>query len=100
MYRKINYIAGSLAASNPSVSFIILLGGPIFKGMDLLLQQAKALLEKQGIGGEQMEEILEINRKLPVQAMLLAGGYPPCLELEPVSYVSKIDCCPPESFRE
>jgi pimeloyl-ACP methyl ester carboxylesterase len=118
-------ISGILAATDPSVSFIVLLSGPGLKGVDLILQQARALLEEQGIGGDQMETILTTNRKLymtaldytvseedrklSIQAMLLASGYPSeialqqtsallspwyltYLELDPVSYFSKVSC--------
>jgi pimeloyl-ACP methyl ester carboxylesterase len=94
-------IAGILAATDPSVSFIVLLSGPGLKGMDLILQQAQTLLEEQGVGGEQLETILSTNRKLymtaldytvseedrkqSIQAMLLASGYPSEIALQQTS---------------
>ncbi|AEV28977.1 lysophospholipase [Sphaerochaeta pleomorpha str. Grapes] len=118
-------IAGILAADNPSVAFVILLSGPGLAGMDLVLQQTRALVQGQGFSEEQIEAIIATNkklyttaldssvsleaRKLSLEAMLMASGYPAekaleqvnallspwyltFLALDPVTYFSRVSC--------
>jgi alpha-beta hydrolase superfamily lysophospholipase len=118
-------IAGILAANDPSVAFAVLVSGPGLKGKDLILQQTKALIQGQGFSEEQIEKIVETtcklygtaldsslsleDRKLSVEAMLMASGYPAevalqqatallspwyltFLALDPSIYFSKVSC--------
>lgn len=118
-------IAGILAADNPSIAFAILLSGPGLSGMDLILQQTKALAQGQGFSEEQIEAITATNkklymtaldssvpleeRKLSLEAMLMANGYPAevavqqvaallspwyltYLALDPATYFSRVSC--------
>ncbi|WP_320128061.1 alpha/beta fold hydrolase [uncultured Sphaerochaeta sp.] len=57
-------IAGILSAQDPAISFIVLLSGPGLDGKDLLLQQSRAIMQRQGLGQDQIDAAVALNKTL------------------------------------
>ncbi|MBD3287050.1 hypothetical protein GF359_10365 [candidate division WOR-3 bacterium] len=66
-------IAGMVAADNPEVEFIVLMGGTVLPGDEVLRAQMVALLEAEGMSSEKIAEQRELQDELLAYAITGEG---------------------------
>ena len=83
-------IAPIAASSNKDVAFVILLAAPGVNGMEVLIEQNKAILSKMNYSKEQIDEQVQKIRSRDA-SMGLQGKWFKCfLDLEPKDYLSRL----------